>query len=72
MECQKEYMQNQQKVKQYDGQLQQCKRNKEKFSITVREIEKLDTEHNTYRSIGRAFFLTPKQEISEEYTKMAV
>lgn len=48
----------------------QAKRNKEKFSITVKEIENLDENHKTYKSIGRAFFLAPKKTISEDYKKL--
>lgn len=72
MEVQKEFIQNSQKVKLYDQQLQQSKRNKEKFNITVKELTKLHEDHKTYRSIGRAFFLTNKQIVTDEYTQLAL
>ena len=71
MEVQREFIQNSQKVKMYDQQLMMAKRNKEKFGITVKEISKLEKDHKTYQSIGRAFFLTPKDQVAKEYTQLA-
>ena len=67
MELQKEFVSNQQKIKLYDQTLVQQKRNKEKFNITIKEIEKLEESHKTYKSVGRAFFLAPKKQVSEDY-----
>jgi hypothetical protein len=53
-EREQEYINAQNKVKQYDRALLLIRKNNEKCKISIDEMEKLG-DHRTYRPVGRAY-----------------
>ncbi|XP_022180960.1 prefoldin subunit 1-like [Myzus persicae] len=59
-----------QKIKLADLQIDTLRRTKQHNILTKQELEKIPKDVNTYEALGRAFVLTPRDEVFKNLDKV--
>jgi len=61
-----------QKIKLADMQIDTLRRTKQLNTLTKQELEKIPKDVNTYEALGRAFVLTPREEVFKNLDKVNI